>query len=172
MIPDPASFRLDAGDYHALNKLVFRRCWVPRLYWAFAVICAALLSAIFLESITLESVMPIIVGIMAGGAVLAFKRLMLRRRSLKVFAESASLRELQTISAINGGFSTEQESGTTKLRWENVAKWDETADIFAIFPNRLMAYILPKVKVRAAMIDYMRNQLIEAGLPKPGKLRK
>lgn len=42
----------------------------------------------------------------------------------------------------------------------------------AVYINRLLAYILPKDQIPPEAIAFVRQQLIETGLTKPGKLRK
>lgn len=96
----------------------------------------------------------------------------LPRRSAAVFRETVNLREPQTISFDGDGFRVDLKSGHSRYQWSHIAKWDKSGRIMAVYINRLLAYILPKDQIPPEAIAFVRQQLIETGLTKPGKLRK
>ncbi len=98
--------------------------------------------------------------------------LFLPRGSARVFRESAYLHGAQTISFDESGFAVEGPSGTVGHQWSTIAKWDESSKLMAVYPNRLIAYILPKEKLSPQLIDHVRSQLVGSGLARKGELRK
>ncbi|WP_161981486.1 YcxB family protein [Aurantiacibacter suaedae] len=90
----------------------------------------------------------------------------------KVYRESAALRERTTIACDDEAITFTQESGNWRLKWCEAARWDEAETIFAVFPNRAMAHILPKRDLSSEIIDFVRERLIVSGLTQPWKLRK
>ena len=169
---EPVTFRISEQDYLAFSMLVFRRSLWRCLMWLLPVI--VILAVVFSqkESTVVGVLVPIVIGIVAGLAIIGLQWLMLPFRAAKIYRESAALQQPLMFSADDAVFVIEQEAGVWRSQWRDMAKWDENDRLFAIFINRIMANILPKDQVDAATIDYVRSQLVTSGLAQRGKLRK
>jgi hypothetical protein len=51
-------------------------------------------------------------------------------------------------------------------------RWDEDGNLFAVFPNRRLAIIIPKEQVGEELVDFVREKMRQSGLLKPWKLRE
>lgn len=127
---------------------------------------------VLLERPLLDGLVPILVGIFVGGVAVAALFVSLKSRARKVYRESASLQEEMTLIFEDEGCRIEQPSGLWRIQWRQLVRWDEDRDIFAVFPNRMMAIIFPKQQVSSNVVDFMREQMKLSGLPKPWRLRK
>lgn len=146
-LPGPVSFKITECDHYALNKLILRRSLnLPKLALVLAALLAAL-SIVFnvlLGRPLLDGLVPILVGIFVGGVAAAAFFGSLKPRASKVYRESASLQEEMTLIFEDEGCRIEQLSGLWRIQWLQLVRWDEDRDIFAVFPNRAMAIIVPK----------------------------
>ena len=174
IIPDPQTYQLDEDLHLRLWRMTYRGTLPGAFLRFFGVIALALIVlAVFFQPDWLS----LLVGV-GSGCVFLFLILCVQywvlvpRQSGKVFRESVKLHEPQTLRVDEAGFEVTQPSAHANYGWGEIAKWDETGDFFGIFPNRAVAYIVPKAQVDPALLDYARAKLIENGLPKPGKLRK
>ncbi len=174
-LPGSASFRITESDHYALNKLMLRRSLkLPKLALVLAA-PLALLSLVFnvlLERPLLDGLLPILVGIFVGSVAVFALFASLKPRALKIYRESASLQEEMTLIFEDDGCRIEQPSGSWRVKWRHLVRWDEDREIFAVFPNRAMAIIVPKQQVSQDVVNFMREQMKHSGLPKPWKLRK
>ena len=161
------------SDYVAFQRLYFRR-HLPRL----ALVVGLLIVGVGafwltgnLRGVTAVAATgtAVITALMIWG-LLHFVTIPLRVR--KLFRESAAVRERMAITCDKEAIHFAQESGTWRLKWAQAARWDETDAVFALFPNRAMAHLLPKRDVAPELIDYIRERLIASGLAQPWKLRK
>ena len=111
-------------------------------------------------------------GALAISAMLGVQWLALPLRAQRVFKESAQLRTPKQFIATDQGFRFVWDRGNIETAWSEITKWDETDDLLAIFPNRLMAYMLPKCQVDEPTINFVRERMVASGLTLRGKLRK
>jgi hypothetical protein len=116
--------------------------------------------------------MAAFVGVLAGLLVLGLQRLLLPSRGRKVYRESAAIQTPQHLKIDEEGFVLEQEAGVWRSKWNQMVKWDETKNLVAIYPNRVMANLIPKDQVDPLIIDIIRGQLVSSGLTKRGEMRK
>jgi len=174
-LPGEITFSITEGDHYALYKLMFHRSLkVPKLALMLAVPLAALsiLFNVLLERPLLDGLIPIFVGIAVGSATVGILFASLKPRARKIYQESASLKEEMALVYEDNGFRIEQPSGLWRVQWQQLARWDENSAIFAVFPNRAMAIIIPKQQVSEGVINFMRNQMMQSGLERPWRLRK
>lgn len=120
----------------------------------------------------------IAVGAAGGGLIalvivpLIVRLLFIPIQTKRAYREFKVIQEEMTLSLSANSFSIDQASGSITSPWEHIIKWDENDQVMALYPQRQMAYIFPKVDVGAAHIEFMKERLIESGLTKKGKLRK
>lgn len=172
MPPAPVIYRLDKESHCALWNLIFWRSVIRCLLWIIPLSAlAGLLLTVGREPLV-EALVPILAGVVGGSVAVAAMWLTIPHRAAKVFNESAILQEQFTLSVDDQEFEFTQESGNVRSRWDQMAKWDEDGRLLAIFPNRQMAYLLPKDRVPQGFVDYCRERLIASGLPLPNRLRK
>lgn len=173
MTAPAGSYSIDERLYLSFCKLGFRRSLPRSVAWSgltIAIIVGVL-------SIFGFDVLSLLAGAAGGLAVLVVLLsvqwfVLLPWQARKVYRESASLREEAALQVDEDGFFITQESGTMRGRWGDMVKWDETSDLLAIYPNRLMATLLPKRELAGETIAYCHERLIASGLPVRGKLRK
>jgi YcxB-like protein len=172
-LPGPITYRIDEASHYALWKLMFRRSLWQLIAWTSPII--VFLGLIFF-TLNLQSVPglinPIYAGFLIGVVIAVTQRLTLRSRALKVYGETASFREEVAFHLTDQGFKTEQPSGIYRANWADMVRWDEDTEIFAIFPNRDKAVILPKDQFSVDVVLQARERMVQSGLPRPGKLRK
>lgn len=174
-MPGQVSYRITEADHYAVNKLMLGRS-LGRLKFVLLlllpVVALAVVADVLLERSILDDLMPIVVGVIMGGIAVVAMFVSLKWRARKVYRESGSLQEEMTLIFEDNGFRVEQPSGLWRVQWQQLVRWDEDRDIFAVFPNRIMAIIFPKQQVSSDVVDFMREQMKLSGLPKPWKLRK
>ena len=174
MIPFAETFTLEEKDHEALWRLN-ALSHVRRKLQPFSLIVLGI--AVALLAFGESWLHPLGFGLLFGFAMLfaivvVQYFIFLPRSSARVFRESAYLHGPQTISLDEEGFVIEGLSGEGRHAWADIAKWDETREVMAVYPNRLIAFILPKEKLTPALIDHVRTQLVGSGLNRKGKLRK
>ncbi|RIV91896.1 YcxB family protein [Aurantiacibacter xanthus] len=165
--------QLAEGDYLAFQRLYIRRM-LPRL-GAFAGVVLLVIAGFWLAGnisaeVVLGAGLGAILMVVAIWAVSHFVTIPWQVR--RIYRESAALRERVEIVCDKEAVRFVQASGNWRLKWAEVARWDETDAIFCLFPNRAMAHLLPKRDLPPELIDYIRARLISSGLSKPWKLRK
>lgn len=167
------SVTLDEQLHLKLWKLQFRRSVWNCLKGGLIGIVIILLVIALTDGLRASDVLAVaLIGSVALTAVLVVGWLTLPRRARQVFRESAGLHEQHRYELDETGFTTTQTSGHLRANWSDLVKWDETDEIFVIFPNRLMGYLIPKGQVSPEFVDYARLRLIDSGLSIKGKLRK
>jgi hypothetical protein len=168
----PESFFIDEKLYLEFCRMTFRRSISQCVKSA----ALAILVTMAVLALVLQDLPAILAGAIAGlialTIFLVLRYLLLPRRARKVYLETVSLREARQLSVDEVAFTLSQESGTWRSKWVDMVKWDETSDLIAIYPNRVMAQVLAKGQLSDGIINYCRDQLIEAGLPQRGKRRK
>lgn len=120
----------------------------------------------------MQGIILVLVGVLAAGLYTLGTRIFLRPKVRKVYRETASLKEDMTLFLEDGGIRIEQPSGMHRTQWGQLVRWDEDNHVFALFINRWQAFILPKQQVHKDIVDFMREQMKQSGLPLPWKLRK
>lgn len=173
-MPPPQTYQLDESLHTELWRLNARRAAMKQfpIFVGIVLILAGLLyvlggnqgKELAIGGLIGLCLLPLIFWIAYG--------FILPRRSAAVFHETVNLREPQTISFDADGFRVDLKSGHSRHEWSHIAKWDESDRIMAVYINRILAYILPKDQVSPEVIGFVRQQLIETGLTKPGKPRK
>lgn len=174
-LPGAINFRITEEDHYAVNRLMLARSLGRLRPLLLLVVGLAVLSVVvnvLLERSVLDDLMPLIVGIAVGGLAALGMFVTLKPRARKIYRESAPLREEMTLLFEDGGFRIEQPSGLWRVQWGDLVRWDENHDIFAVFPNRQMAIIVPKQQISEDVVDYIREQMKLSGLSRPWKLRK
>ena len=173
MTTPAGSYLIDEQLYLSFCRMTFRRSLL-RCIAMTALAIAIVLGVLFVFGFDATSLLSgALAGIVILVAFLAVQRfVLLNRQARKVYLESLSLQERVELAMDDGGFVIDQESGTLRGKWSAMAKWDETPEFLAVYPNRLMATLLPKRELSGETIDYCRQRLIASGLPNRGKLRK
>lgn len=171
-LPGPVSYRISEGDHYAFAKLMFRRKWLRSYVGPLVVGIGASLVLIGMDRPVWLALVPLIAGAVAMLAAAGGGFLSLKRRSRAIYRESAGLGDEVTLSFQLDGFEISQPRGFTSMNWNELARWDEDHEVFAIFPNRQIAITFPKQQVSEEVVNYMREQMKLSGLPRPWKLRK
>lgn len=170
--PMTATIQLDEFHHLRLWQLIFFRS-IPRALGWYAIVIAALLA--FFQSQDGWSY-DLLWGL-GGGFVwvlsmLAALWLSLPFRARKIFNETSQITLPKQFTADEAGFEFVCETGHQRTTWSELVKWDENSDVIALFLNRIMAYVIPKAQISPELQVYIRDQLHNAGLPKPGKVAK
>ena len=161
------------ADYIDFQRLYFRRHWA-RL-WVTVAILYVIIGMVWLIDVL---PVPALVGAAIGALLLPLiiwglsHFVTIPRHVHKLYRESAAIRERAALTCDEEALRFDQESGQWRLKWAEAARWDETETIFAVFPNRALAHILPKRDLSPEFIDFVRARVIASGLTKPWKLRK
>lgn len=111
-------------------------------------------------------------GVSAVGTLAAIRFLMVPRIAKRQWRENHNIREELTLTLNQDGFTIAEPSSHVDARWDQMLKWEESDAILAIFPNSLVAYILPKQQVGPEHIDFARQRLISNGLAQAGAVRR
>lgn len=170
--PESVTYRIEEGDYLAFNALVFRRTWIRCLLLGIPGAALIAVPVAWIERSFVQGVGLIMVGLAAGAIYSFVLRLFLGPRVRKVYRETASLQEELTLVLAESGLLVEQPSGSHRVEWGQLVRWDENDTVFAVFTNRVQALIFPKQQVGREAIDFMREQMLRSGLNRPWKLRK
>lgn len=172
MTPPPAPFRhiLAEQDYLRLNRrLSLRGAGIGLLVsLGFLALLNAMLIWLNGNSHWMAMVWPACAGLLAGGAVLWFTL----RRAKAIYREQPSMAEERLVTLSDTDIFIEQASGTFRSNWSSIVKWDEWPDMLTLYVNRALFLPFPKADISADRIDYIRQRMIDSGLPKSGKLRK
>ncbi len=171
MEPPSTTFLIDEKLYLEFCALTFRSLVWRCLRWMLPAILIAILLFAFSREYG-DLAMAAFVGVLAGLLVLGLQRLLLPSRGKKVYRESAALQTPQILNIDDEGFVLKQEAGVWRSKWSQMVKWDETKNLVAIYPNRVMANLIPKNQVDPLIIDIIREHLVSSGLTKRGELRK
>lgn len=174
MTPEPGTFQVDEAIHIEFSKMTCRANAVRPIGIMSAVVLIA--AAILFLVGTNDSIglgIGVLIGLAVGlGLIFLSYMFLLPRQAVSLFRQSGYLREPQTISFEESGFLMEQASGHGRHQWTMMNKWNETDALFAIYLNRMLAFVLPKDQIAPATIDFIRSQLIASGLPKKGKQRR
>ncbi|MBA4044575.1 MAG: hypothetical protein C0471_09185 [Erythrobacter sp.] len=171
-LPGPVTYWIKEDDHFAFNALMFRRTWTRCLILALPSAAIVAVPIAWFQRSVMQGIILVVVGVVAAGLYAFGIRLFLRPRVSKVYRETAALQEEMTLFVEEGGVRIEQASGMHRTKWGNLVRWDEDNHIFTLFINRWQAFILPKQQVHKDVVDFMREQMKQSGLPRPWKLRK
>ena len=94
-----------------------------------------------------------------------------RRAAVKMYDESGWMDELRTVTFDEKGLAVDQQVGSTRLMWEQVARWLESKDALELWPTRFHAVIFPKDAVTSERIEAIRRHVAATGLAR-GRVRK
>lgn len=169
---DGVVYHISKDDYASFLRLMSARA-MPRFALAVAGLVAVVSAAAFLLDEPY-----LIIGALAGGLVaiavtpIAGRNYSIPRRVEKVFSEYALIQEEMTLSVTSEKFSISQASGHVTLLWNKVVMWNENERVLLIHPNRNLAYIIPKQALGPERDEYIKQRLVENGLPHKGEPRK
>ncbi len=112
--------------------------------------------------------------IMLGGTatLLCIRFILFPRQAKKAWADYALIKEHVDLTLDEAGFSLVQPSAHVDAKWTQIVRWNEQDELFAMYLNSQLAYILPKDQVGKEIIDFARERLIKSGLVTKGKRRK
>lgn len=110
-----------------------------------------------------------IFGLIAIGAQHYYSVPRLARR---VFQEQPTQAGPFTVEADHEQFTLTSDRGVFRLRWDELVRWYETPNIIAMYVNSYSAIPLRKSQMSAAMVSFLRSQLVASGLSKPNTLRR
>ncbi|MBI1401649.1 MAG: hypothetical protein GC147_00355 [Porphyrobacter sp.] len=166
------TYYITEDDYASFLRLMSARA-MPRFALTVAGFVAIVSAAGFLLSEPYVSIGAVAGGLVAIGVTLIVGRnFTIPRNVEKVFSEYALIQEEMTLSVTSEKFSISQASGHVAMLWGKVAMWNENDRVLLIHPNRNLAYILPKQALGSERHEYIKQRLVENGLPHKGKLRK
>lgn len=171
-MPRPVTYRIGEDDYFAFNALMSRRTWTRCLFLGIPGAALVAVPVAWIERSLVQGIGLIIVGLAVGAIYSLVMRLFLGPRVRKVYRETVSLQEELTLTFEEGGLRVEQPSGLHRVKWGQLVRWDEDDKVFTVFTNRVQALIFPKHQVGREAVDFMREQMLQSGLPRPWKLRK
>ena len=167
-----ATFQLTQADHLAYLRLVVIASLPLFALYIFSIFLIFLLFGFYMDDLKMASVM-------SAAALATFFALstlsyfvLMPHNSKKIWKEHVQIREPMTFIVEEHQFSIKQPSGQTTAQWTNMARWNEDGKVFAIHIAGQLAYVIPKRCVDGDFIDFVRNRLIESGLPKKGKPRK
>lgn len=169
---DPVAYHITLNDYVSFQREAAWRA-MPR----FIAVMVVLVGIIALAGIALGErgmIGGAVIGwiIVVIGVPLFARYIRIPSVARKTFREYALIREEMTLNLTDEGFSIAQASGHVAMAWSNVILWSENDCMLAIHPNQQMGYILPKDAIGPERVGYIREQLVESGLPSKGKRRK
>ncbi len=130
-----------------------------------------LIAFLFDDAIAALSV--VIGGVISATLVIAFSRfVVLPWQAKRAWADYVLIKEHVDLTLDDEGFSLVQPSAHVNGKWSQIVLWNERDELFAMYLNSQLAYILPKDQIDKAIINFARERLIAAGLVKKGKRRK
>lgn len=142
---------------------------------AIVFLCGLVVVLAIIAFVIADGISALSVGI--GGVIgavivtLATRFIVIPWQAAKSWRDYALLKEEMTITMHEDGFSIEQPSAHVDAKWSSMIAWHETDQLFAMYLNRQLAYVLPKDQVSAAHTDYARRHLIASGLHNKGTRR-
>jgi hypothetical protein len=168
--PSAISYRMEEQDYVKLNR---RLLFMGPFRWllialALAIFVNAILS-LFLPEDDLTDLFWVAGFGLVVVAVMAFS---VSHHAKAVYREQASMSEMRLITLTDQEIHFEQPSGSFKIAWHNIVRWDDWSDMLILYASRASMFVLPKSTIPAEHIDYIRDRLIHSGLPTAGKRRK
>jgi hypothetical protein len=164
-----ARYRLTVDEYIASQR---HGCW-RTFRWLVLAIAVLLPVGIFEAAINGEhDNFALIWSTLMGLYMLFFFHFFVPRRARRVYAETKSIQDEQSmqLSAEQAEFSS--DSGVFRLRWQDVHKWDEHRGLFMIYPSSAMMVLVPAARIDGAAMAFAKARLAEAGLPTAGKARR
>ncbi len=95
-----------------------------------------------------------------------------RRRYRKIYREQLSVRDKMICRVFPDLLEMESRTGTVRLTWIELVKWNVLGDTLFLYPSRAMAIPIPVDAMGAKNLELIKGRLADAGLPFAGKRRK
>lgn len=170
--PRQFDIEIDEAAYSAFWRMTCSRAYKRSLLrWT-----ALLLILLVLGLALGKSGAPLVAGA-AGGWIaliifLAVNWLLIPRRARKEFHQTKHFSPAQHIEVDVNEMRYKSKLANGCVPWDHFVKWEESSTLLAIYANSAVAFLMPKTQVDPETIGFMRQQLVDTGLPKKGKLRK
>jgi len=143
-------------------------CATVRVYYVIGIVTALIAVTVFMQ----DGTDAVVIGLICGGIMAVLGPLVLvPMRLRRVFAEQRSASEVRRITINHDGLASDQRSGSLKLPWGDVLKWNEDGKVLLVYLNRSAFIALPKRVFPSEAVAFARHQLIASGLPKRRRRR-
>ncbi len=166
------SYTLSEDDHLAFWLLLSRAQYKKLLLVAAPLVVLATIWTAVQNGVLAGVILLLAAGIAGALAGRGLDWLLLPPLARKHFNENALLREEVELTFDDDSLCLSQRSGNLDFRWVDALKFDESDEVFAVFPARNVAYVIPKVTVPNSAIDGIRARLISSGLVAKGEVRK
>ena len=161
-----AAFTLDKKDYVTFNQRICARRFLPWFGLGLLVIVAS--DLLSYGSVVLSTFVALAVMTCLSALWLL---ILVPRSTGKMFDDQRSMREPRELTLEPDGIFFTQPSGTFRLPWVDIFKWDESDALLVVYVNRAMLVPITKADVGSEVIDRLKALLNATGLQK-GKRRK
>jgi hypothetical protein len=76
--------------------------------------------------------------------LVAYYGVYIQWRARRVFAQTKELHVPVRFSLGDSGLTMENANGRSTMPWDHILKWRESRDLFLLYPNDILFYMIPK----------------------------